>query len=328
MADKIINSQVLGYYDEKLKIYIAGELEKKADATDVEALEQRVPAATEGESGKFLRGDGTWAEVKQPNNATDEAYGLVKGGGDVSIVDGVITVNDNSHNHTVSNITDLQDTLDGYVPVGTTVNGKPLSDDIVLSVADIEGAVATSELGSSVAPLEDGLIPSQYLPSYVDDVVEADNHAALPESGESGKIYVTIDDGKTYRWGGTSYVEISASIALGETTGTAYDGLKGKTNADNIAALQEAVGSSGSGLVKDVADLTSSVNQLETSLDAAEANIASLQQTIDGIVSVGGEANVINEIQLNGTKIEPSNKVVNIVMEYATNADVDALFAV
>jgi len=56
-----------------------------------------------------------------------------------------------------------------------------------------------------------GKIASAQLPSYVDDVVEAANFAALPGTGETSKIYVTLDNNKIYRWSGSSYVEISAS---------------------------------------------------------------------------------------------------------------------
>ena len=56
-----------------------------------------------------------------------------------------------------------------------------------------------------------GLVPSSQLPSYVDDVVEAANFAALPGTGETSKIYVALDNGKIYRWSGSAYVEISAS---------------------------------------------------------------------------------------------------------------------
>ena len=95
--------------------------------------------------------------------------------------------------------------------------------------------VLASEKGAAngVATLDDnGLVPSSQLPSYVDDVIEAANFAALPAEGEGGKIYVTLDDNKTYRWSGSAYVEISASIALGETAGTAYEGSKGKALKD------------------------------------------------------------------------------------------------
>lgn len=99
--------------------------------------------------------------------------------------------------------------------------------------------VFASEKGSNngVATLgADGKVPASQLPGFVDDVIEAANFAALPATGEAGKIYVTLDDNKTYRWGGSAYVEISASLALGETQGTAYEGSKGKANADAIAA--------------------------------------------------------------------------------------------
>jgi hypothetical protein len=56
-----------------------------------------------------------------------------------------------------------------------------------------------------------GKVASAQLPSYVDDVVEAANFASLPAEGETGKIYVALDNGKIYRWSGSAYVEISAS---------------------------------------------------------------------------------------------------------------------
>lgn len=79
-----------------------------------------------------------------------------------------------------------------------------------------------------------GKIPEDQLPSYVDDVVEAASKSALPTDGESGKIYVTTDTNLTYRWSGSAYVEISPSIALGETTSTAYAGNKGKAVTDAL----------------------------------------------------------------------------------------------
>lgn len=92
-----------------------------------------------------------------------------------------------------------------------------------------------------VVPLDnDGLISSMYLPSYVDDVLEYSTFSALPATGEGGKIYVTLDTNLTYRWSGTSYVEISKSLALGETADTAYAGNKGKENRDSINRLKNA----------------------------------------------------------------------------------------
>lgn len=65
------------------------------------------------------------------------------------------------------------------------------------------------------APLDGtSKVPSEYLPSYVDDVLEFATVSALPAVGESGKIYVITsgaDINKQYRWSGTTYIELPAS---------------------------------------------------------------------------------------------------------------------
>ena len=71
---------------------------------------------------------------------------------------------------------------------------------------------------------ESGRVPSSQLPSYVDDVVEYPSRSDFPTTGESGKIYVATDTNLAYRWGGTEYVEISPSLALGTTAETAGRG--------------------------------------------------------------------------------------------------------
>ena len=81
-----------------------------------------------------------------------------------------------------------------------------------------------------------GKIPSEVLPSYVDDVLEYASSSAFPNPGESGKIYVALDTNLTYRWSGSGYTEISKSLALGETSSTAYRGDRGKTAYDHSQA--------------------------------------------------------------------------------------------
>lgn len=90
--------------------------------------------------------------------------------------------------------------------------------------------IPDSEKGApeGVAELdENGLVLASQLPSYVDAVEEHDSLSDFPVTGESGKIYVAIDTSLTYRWAGSGYVEISPSIALGETSSTAYRGDRG-----------------------------------------------------------------------------------------------------
>lgn len=82
-----------------------------------------------------------------------------------------------------------------------------------------------------------GKVPAAQLPSYVDDVLEFSTKAQFPQIGETGKIYVSKDTNLTYRWTGTQYLEISQSLALGETSSTAYPGDKGKANRDALNSM-------------------------------------------------------------------------------------------
>lgn len=86
-----------------------------------------------------------------------------------------------------------------------------------------------------------GKVPSSQLPSYVDDVIEATAIANFPATGEAGKIYVDTSTNKTYRWSGSAYVEISASLALGETSSTAYRGDRGKAAYDHSQATHARI---------------------------------------------------------------------------------------
>lgn len=100
---------------------------------------------------------------------------------------------------------------------------------------DLNAFKSQKGVSGGLATLDnEGYVPSAQLPSYVDDVLIYDNYAELPQPGETGKIYVTRNDNLTYRWGGTDYVEISKSLALGETSSTAYAGSKGKANRNDI----------------------------------------------------------------------------------------------
>lgn len=95
-------------------------------------------------------------------------------------------------NHTgeepISAVSGLQAALDAKIP---------------LAEKGAVGGVATLDGG--------GKVPAAQLPSFVDDVLEYASQAAFPAVGESGRIYVALDTNKTYRWSGSTYVEISAS---------------------------------------------------------------------------------------------------------------------
>ena len=180
---------------------------------------------------KYLNYDGLsklWAKTKNQDtltlnaakNYTSDSITLAKN-------ELQLKINGNSYSIT---------TLNGYFSNG--VANKALGDkngnDITATymLANLRGAA------NGVCPLgSDSKIPNSYLPSYVDDVLEYATLSNFPTTGEAGKIYVDKATNKTYRWSGSQYTEISSSLALGTTTGTAFDGGKGQELEDNVATI-------------------------------------------------------------------------------------------
>lgn len=167
------------------------------------------------------------------------------------------------------NIEDIFDNIDDHTNLKLVIENKVEStvEKILTNIDDYpiikekitrfcnEAIEAKRGVANGIASLdEDGKVPSTQLPSYVDDVLEGyfidDTHfaekyvedAPVYYTPEKGKIYVDISEdteysGKTYRWSGTKYSVISETLALGEVTGTAYDGGKGKKTTDTVNSL-------------------------------------------------------------------------------------------
>ena len=175
----------------------------------------------------FLSDGSAWLLIK----ATDTTYSTA-----TTSTDGLMSSSDKTKLNGVA--TGAQVNVIETVKVnGTALTPSSKAVDITVptSAADVS-AIPTSAKGANngVAELDSsGKVPSSQLPSFVDDVLEYNSQSAFPTTGESGKIYVAKDTNKTYRWSGTAYVEISASLALGETDSTAYRGDRGKTAYDH-----------------------------------------------------------------------------------------------
>lgn len=119
-------------------------------------------------------------------------------------------------------------------------------EDDVLRVRAALTAIDTAVVAK--ADLVAGKVPAAQLPAFVDDVIEAANFAALPATGEGGKIYVTLDSEKTYRWGGSAYVEISP--APGSTDEVVEGAVNLYFTAARARAAQQIATNSALGLVK------------------------------------------------------------------------------
>ena len=211
----------------------------------------------------------------------------------------------------------------GLVADTREVNGKPLSADVTLDKSDVglgnvdntsdadkpvsiaqhaalDQKVNVSAVGAAngVAELDGaGKVLSSQLPSYVDDVLECASQSAFPAAGESGKIYVAVDTNLTYRWTGSAYAEISPSIALGETSSTAYRGDRGKIAYDHSQTTGNAHNMTKADIGLSDVDNTSDANKPVSTaqkialdqkadasdVDALRAENALLRELINGI---------------------------------------------
>lgn len=253
---KFLDFSGLTHLVEKLKEYVNSRTGvdhvvtsingKKGDVTIDNASSEASGLMSSTDKAKLdtFTGDSIDASIADAKKAGSDASALVKAL-DVTAIGGTDKV--------ITSISQTDGRIDAKPSELKTVNGVTLfgagnitlgKEDVGLSNVTNDAQVKRSEMGvaSGVATLdENGLVPSSQLPSYVDDVIEVENKTSLPAKGEAGKIYVTLNDNLTYRWSGTSYVEISASLALGETSSTAYPGDKGKANADAIKTLRTEV---------------------------------------------------------------------------------------
>ena len=211
-------SQVSGLQDELNSKLESSDLSGYALKTDIPSLSGGASAT----SGQYVSGvtvSGHEITVTKANlpNVTLASLGVTATATELNYMDGVTsnvqTQLDgkaaSSHNHSAANIT--SGTLD------------------LARIPSITDAKITSVSASKIT----GTIPQANLPSYVDDVLEYSSKSLFPKTGESGKIYVDTTTNLTYRWGGSSYAEISPSIALGETSSTAFRGDRGKIAYDH-----------------------------------------------------------------------------------------------
>lgn len=179
------------------------------------------------------------------------------------------------------------------------------------------GTAAVKNVGTAngVAELDsNGKVPSSQLPSYVDDVLEYDSKSAFPATGESGKIYVAKDTNKTYRWSGTAYVEISESLALGETSSTAYRGDRGKAAYDHASSKGSAFAS---GLYKIT---TNAEGHVTAAAAVVKSDITALgipaQDTVYDDTEIRSEIGDLSQL-----KSEDKSSIVNALNEVIEGSD-------
>lgn len=200
----------------------------------------------------------------------------------------------------------------------SNIDNYPIIKEKIIQFCN-EAVEAKRGVANGIASLDgDGKVPASQLPSYVDDVLEGyyvdETHfaekyikdAPVYYTPEKGKIYVDISEGtdysgKTYRWSGTKYSVISETLALGEVTGTAYDGGKGKKTTNTVNSLS---------------------NELVSRLDRVEQTAEGLKIIYSKSIK-NNDTNLYNTPSPVGLVLINASKIANGSMSFADKVKLD-----
>lgn len=221
-----------------------------------------------GGVGQNQLADGAVGTDKIANGAvtTDKlAEGVIPEIPEVTLASLGVTATAQELNYTDGVTSNIQTQLDGKAAASHTHDDRYYTetetDDLLAAKANTSHTHSADNITSGTLALDriptitdakiqgmsanklTGTIPQANLPSYVDDVLEYNGQSNFPPTGESGKIYVDTSTNRTYRWGGSSYVEISSSLALGTTSSTAFRGDYGNTAYQHATAKGSAFAS-------------------------------------------------------------------------------------
>lgn len=209
-------------------------------------------------------------------------------------------------------------------------------------VTSKSAGVVSPEQFAKIPWLSNGKILTEYLPSNLDDIIEYYNKELFPEEGQKGVLYVALDTNHFYRWSGSGYIDMSdvnggTTVEFGETKGTAYEGDKGKKNADDIAEINNTINS-----INDTRVITSIDNRIVNAnsivlpitsktingSDIATSNITFpiATTTNAGLLDPAGKS-ALNRI---GTKrlytdLQLDHNPANLLLRYNTTSDDGAI---
>ncbi len=167
--------------------------------------------------------------------------------------------------------------------------------------AEEAGAAATAlsdannyadNLVADLCPLVEGKVPSANLPSYVDDALEFANLAAFPEYGESGKIYIAINDNTIYRWTGSVYVLIGDGtsvdvVAAGSDAFPRYDQAQTLTDPQKAQILTNIGAKKSYNLINKTASYTLALTDFQNDVDLYDKVYLRMNLTAIGDVTIG-----------------------------------------
>jgi hypothetical protein len=257
------------------------------------------------------------------------------------------TRNPTAHSHPISDVTNLQNALDGKQPSGNYAPASGISPSAITGTAvvtsdsrlsdartptahshaisdvtNLQLALDGKQASGTYATLVSGKVPSDQLPSFVDDVLEYES--AFPATGEAGKIYVSLATNKTFRWSGSAYIEISPSEVTSVNT---------KTGAVTLTASDVGACASDDSRLSNARTPTAhthavaDVTGLQTALDGKQASGNYAPATGIAPSAITGTAVVTDDARLSNSRTPTAHKSTHATggSDALTPADIGAL---
>lgn len=201
------------------------------------------------------------------------------------------------------------------------VDGIAAADAVTKGQLDTKEATANKGAVNGYAPLDaSATVPAVNLPSYVDDVLEYANLAAMAGNGVTGKIFVALDTNKTYRWSGSAFVEISPSPGSTDSVTEGSSNLY-YTNARADARVAAAAATGTGSLVRATSPALTTptgivkgdvgLGNVDNTSDATKNLIAANTQTASYTLVLGDAAKAVemNVASANNLTVPPNSSV-------------------
>ena len=168
--------------------------------------------------------------------------------------------------------------------------------------------IATKGKANGFASLDaSGQVPASQLPSYVDDVLEYARRSAFPASGEKGKIYVALDTNKSYRWSGTTYIELSkyddatqsASGLMSASDKTKLDGIESGAQRNTVTSVSGRTGAVTNDQIRgDMSEAAQSAKGLMSAADKTKLDGIQAGAQVNTVTSVSGRTGAVTNDQI------------------------------
>lgn len=231
--------------------------------------------------------------------------------------------------------------IDGFNSTSTTSSSSANTAKTLKSLYDGIVAKIGLTIGDGIAPLLDGIIPSQYLPSFIDEVLDFASTSDFPTIGLKSKLYNALDTNLFYRWSGSTYALIGDGtsvdvIGVGATAFPRYDQVTALNDADKSRFLANIGAKKSYNLINKTASYTLALTDFQNDVDLYDKVYLRMNVATANNVTIGTALSTLpnlSEISVRNvgagfTTLVADGTVLNGILVFNTANEVKTLIKV